>query len=260
MNSEGKRLLKARDTAFKSGDTSAYSVARGIRSAKLSYKLRIEEDFNSNSNPWRMWQGIQSITDYKRKNNTQHAPVNNTANLAGELNNFFARFDKDNNQPPVSFKLLGDPQTLVLHTHEVQRALRRINTQKAVGPDGLKVVHNHKKWKGPVMERIRQDQSQSAGQDEESRRGKVSANTKYTSTHIIDEMVEIIGPILDDHLVAELSKSPVWGLMVDETTDISVTKQLGLVVRQILMNEYGDAEMRTLAEQFRRLRESDLVS
>jgi len=31
--------------------------------------------------------------------------------------------------------------------------------------------------------------------------------------------------------VAELSKSPVWGLMDDETTDISVTKQLGLVVR-----------------------------
>lgn len=44
-------------------------------------------------------------------------------------------------------------------------------------------------------------------------------------------MVEIIGQILDDQLVAELSKSPVRGLMVDETTDISVTKQLGLIVR-----------------------------
>ncbi|CAL8238202.1 unnamed protein product, partial [Merluccius merluccius] len=61
----------------------------------------------------------------------------------------------------------------------------------------------------------------------------VSANTKYTSSHIIDEMVEVIGQILDDQLVAEMSKSPVWGLMVDETTDISVTKQLGLVVRTV---------------------------
>lgn len=60
---------------------------------------------------------------------------------------------------------------------------------------------------------------------------QVSENTKYTSSHIIDEMVEVIGQILDDQLVAELSKSPVWGLMVDETTDISVTKQLGLAVR-----------------------------
>ena len=44
-------------------------------------------------------------------------------------------------------------------------------------------------------------------------------------------MVEIISQILDDQLVAELSKSQLWGLLVDETTDISVAKQLGLVVR-----------------------------
>lgn len=143
MSSEVKRLLRARDTAFKSGDTSAYSVARanlkrGIRSAKHNYKLWIEEDFNSNSNPRRMWQGIQSITDYKRKNNTQHTPANNTVKLAEELNNLTtARFDKDNNQPPVSFKLLDHPQTLVLHTHKVQQALLSINTRKAAGPDGV---------------------------------------------------------------------------------------------------------------------------
>lgn len=43
-----------------------------------------------------MWQGIRSITDYKKKNDTHHIPFDNNANLAEELNSFFARFDKDN--------------------------------------------------------------------------------------------------------------------------------------------------------------------
>ena len=96
VNSEVKRQT--------SNSVARANLKRGIRSAKHKYKLRIEEDFNSNSNPQRMWQGIQSITDYK--NNTQQSPANNTANLLEEINNFFAQFDKDNNQPPVSFQLL----------------------------------------------------------------------------------------------------------------------------------------------------------
>ena len=62
---------------------------------------------------------------------------------------------------------------------------------------------------------------------------KAGSNTTYTSSHIIDEMLELIGKMLDHQLLTEVSKSPAWGIMVDETTDISVTKQLGLVVRQV---------------------------
>lgn len=44
---------------------------------------------------------------------------------------------------------------------------------------------------------------------------------QYTSSHIIDKMLEITGQILDDQLVAALSKCPsVEGLTVYETTDI----------------------------------------
>lgn len=45
------------------------------------------------------------------------------------------------------------------------------------------------------------------------------------SVHIISKMTEIIGLELAEELVAEVSKSPAWGLMVLKTTDISVTKQ-----------------------------------
>ncbi|KAK2836723.1 hypothetical protein Q7C36_014592 [Tachysurus vachellii] len=72
MNQEVRLLLKACNTAFRSGDWGAYSVTRadlrrGICKAKHAYKQQIEEHFNS-ADPRRMWQGIQAITD--RKHNT----------------------------------------------------------------------------------------------------------------------------------------------------------------------------------------------
>ena len=59
MNRNVRLLLKARNTAFRSGDAQAYSTARadlkrGIKQAKHNYKLKVEEHF-SNSNPRRMW-------------------------------------------------------------------------------------------------------------------------------------------------------------------------------------------------------------
>ncbi len=142
MDNEVKQLIRARDTAFKSGDITAYTAAkaslkRGIRSAKLKYKRRIDDDFSNNSNPLRMWQGIRLISDYKKKNDTQHTTSNYNAYLAEELNSFFAQFEKDNNQSPVHLKLTGNSQPLVLQTHEVRRALNNINIRKTAGPDGV---------------------------------------------------------------------------------------------------------------------------
>ncbi|KAL7879145.1 hypothetical protein AOLI_G00101190 [Acnodon oligacanthus] len=56
------------DAAFRSGDQEDYSSARAnlrrsISKAKHFYKQQIEEHFNS-SDPWRMWQGRHSITDF----------------------------------------------------------------------------------------------------------------------------------------------------------------------------------------------------
>lgn len=52
-------------------------------------------------------------------------------------------------------------------------------------------------------------------------RAKLVPTQQYTSSHIIDKMLEITGQILDDQLVAVLSKFPsVVGLMVYGTTDI----------------------------------------
>ncbi|KAJ8349227.1 hypothetical protein AAFF_G00176710, partial [Aldrovandia affinis] len=62
-------LLRARDTAFRSGDGALYRAARaelkgGIKNAKADYKKRIEDHLSSN-NPRQVWQGIQNITNYR---------------------------------------------------------------------------------------------------------------------------------------------------------------------------------------------------
>lgn len=77
MNKEVRLLLKARNNVFRSGDAQAYSTSRaelkrGIKKAKHSYKLKVEEHF-VNSYSRRMWLGIQAISDYKPSNSTQTA-------------------------------------------------------------------------------------------------------------------------------------------------------------------------------------------
>ncbi|KAI4884740.1 hypothetical protein NFI96_025547 [Prochilodus magdalenae] len=126
---------KARDAAFRSGDREAYSSARanlrkGISMAKHCYKQRIEEHFSS-SDPRRMWQDIQTRTDYKPRSTV----LANCASLLDELNHFYARFDREN--MVVSSKT--DPplhnHPLTLSTLDVHHTLSRVNIRSAAGPD-----------------------------------------------------------------------------------------------------------------------------
>jgi len=69
MTGRVRMLLKARDSAFRSGDRALYSAARGdlrrgITKAKTDYKKRIEDHLTSN-NPRQVWQGIKNITNYR---------------------------------------------------------------------------------------------------------------------------------------------------------------------------------------------------
>ncbi|XP_078249882.1 uncharacterized protein LOC144589337 [Pogona vitticeps] len=90
MTGKVRRLLYARNKAFKSGDDLDYSAARtnlrrGIKQAKAEYKRRIEDCFLSN-NMRQVWQGVQQLTNYKAKKVSSGGGVE----VAEELNNFFA--------------------------------------------------------------------------------------------------------------------------------------------------------------------------
>ncbi|KAF7665898.1 hypothetical protein LDENG_00128220 [Lucifuga dentata] len=80
-----------------------------------------------------MWQGIQSITDYRAA-----TPLceDNTAFL-NELNKYFGQFEALNDAPVRKTIPHPGEQALSLDVADVRGTLRRINTRKAAGPDNI---------------------------------------------------------------------------------------------------------------------------
>ena len=78
-----------------------------------------------------MWQGLQTITDYKGKT-SQVADTD--VLLPGKLNTFFARF-KDNTVSPTrpAPKDCGLSFTMA----EVSKTFKRVNPREAAGPDDI---------------------------------------------------------------------------------------------------------------------------
>lgn len=115
------------------GDSEAYKTAgfnlkKGIRDAKLHYKMRIEEHFNS-SNSHRIWEGIKSITDYKGSSSRITNSVN--PSVPNELNDFFVWFNRANNQPTTKLPLhKASLSAVTLQPHEVRRTLSHIILKK----------------------------------------------------------------------------------------------------------------------------------
>ena len=90
----------------------------------------MEAQFNG-SDTRGMWQGLQSIADYKRKT----SPVaDHDVLLADKLNNFFARFE-DNTVPPT----LPATKTCELSftAANVSKTLTRVNPRKAASLGGI---------------------------------------------------------------------------------------------------------------------------
>ncbi len=135
---EVKVLLKERNTAFRSGDEAQYRAAwanlrRGIREAKTAYKRRNEDHFSSN-NIRQVWQGVQSITNY-RSNNLN--ATNGDVSLAEELNHFFARFEVGTPAALRPHSPAPSSHILTVQAQEVRCALQAVNPRKAAGPDGV---------------------------------------------------------------------------------------------------------------------------
>ncbi|XP_062848890.1 signal peptide peptidase-like 2 [Trichomycterus rosablanca] len=115
--------------------TSRANLRRGIKKAKHCYKLKVEEHFSTcTSDPRRMWQGIQVISNYKPSNSI---PVTTDVSFLNELNDFYARFDRDNRETATQTRLSADHQPLSLSSTDVYTALSQINARKAAGPDGI---------------------------------------------------------------------------------------------------------------------------
>ncbi len=137
MTKNVKLLLKARNSAFWSGDMQQYSTARmnlkkGIRKAKTTYRKKIENHF-TNLDPRQAWQGICHITGQ----NNSSSLINKSTSEAEQLNQFFSCFELKRTGTTISQASTANSQTFILQPAEVKKTLCKINARKTAGPDGI---------------------------------------------------------------------------------------------------------------------------
>ncbi|KAK3528731.1 hypothetical protein QTP70_010390 [Hemibagrus guttatus] len=129
-------LLKYRVSAFRAGDKDALRAAwaklsQAIREAKCTHSQRIHGHFQSSGDTRHMWQGIQSITNYRP------APpaCDSDASLPDALNSFYACFEARNDITASKTIPTPEEQVLCLTTANMRKTLRRVNPRKAAGPN-----------------------------------------------------------------------------------------------------------------------------
>ncbi len=113
--------------------TARANLSRGIREAKRQYSRRIAHRFSDSRDTRSLWQGIQTITDYKPPPQT----CDSTIPLLNELNAFFARFEAQNSTTAQKAPPPPGDQVMMLSPDSVRRSLSRINACKALGPDNI---------------------------------------------------------------------------------------------------------------------------
>lgn len=139
MTGEVRKMIKARYTAFKSGDkeslrTAKANLKRAIKSAKRAYNQKTQDRFHDPSKPGNMLKGIGANTNHK----IAPSPVSEAdADFLNELNNLFERFEELNTTPTKKSTPHETENVLCLDTADVRTSLRRVNTHKAPGPDNI---------------------------------------------------------------------------------------------------------------------------
>jgi hypothetical protein len=131
--------LKAQTIAFNHGKVAgnmaeykqcSYSLIKAIKQPKRQYRDKLESQFNG-SDTKRMWQGLQTITDYKRK--TSHVADTDIL-LPDKLNRFFAHVG--DNTGPTMWPATKDCG-LSFSVAEVSKTFKRVNHCRDAGPDGI---------------------------------------------------------------------------------------------------------------------------
>ena len=92
------------------------------------------ESYYASSGTSRMRQGLQNITDYKRKPSHK---LPSDASLPDELNSFYARFKASNTEPRMRPPAVLDDCVISLFEADVTKIFKQINIHKATGPDRL---------------------------------------------------------------------------------------------------------------------------
>ena len=103
------------------------SNRQSINTAKI-------ESYYTGSEARLMWQGLQTITDYKGKH-SQELPSD--MSLPHKQNNFYARFTANNIETCMRASAVPDDCVILHSADEVSKTFKQVNIHKATGPDRL---------------------------------------------------------------------------------------------------------------------------
>ncbi|KAK1804854.1 hypothetical protein P4O66_003555 [Electrophorus voltai] len=138
MTADVRMLLRTHDSAFRTGDREALrktraKLSRSIREAKRAHAQRIHGHFKDTGDTRHMWEGIQAITHYRKTSPS----CDSDATLPDALNDFYARFEAQNNASAEKSIPSQNDQVLCLTAADVRRTLSGVNPRKAAGPDNI---------------------------------------------------------------------------------------------------------------------------
>ncbi|KAK1803842.1 hypothetical protein P4O66_003747 [Electrophorus voltai] len=167
-----REALNSRTSAYNAGiisgnmdeyKSAAYGVRRAVREAKRRYGKKLETQFQQCGSR-SLWQGLRMITDYR---SPPSGLMSADESLANELNTFFARFEATSSSANASSTnangasansanangagasgTIGaaggtcagptiEQRPLIITESDVRRVFKRVNTRKAMGPDGI---------------------------------------------------------------------------------------------------------------------------
>ncbi|KAK1802485.1 hypothetical protein P4O66_022156, partial [Electrophorus voltai] len=157
-----REALNSRTAAYNAGiisgnmdeyKSAAYGVRRAVREAKRRYGKKLETQFQQ-SGSRSLWQGLRMITDYR---SPPSGLMSADESLANELNTFFARFEATSSSASANSAnangasangTIGaangtcagptiEQRPLIITESDVRRVFKRVNTGKAMGPDGI---------------------------------------------------------------------------------------------------------------------------
>ena len=116
--------LKGRAAAFKERDSnpeaykkSRYALRQTIKQAKHHYRTKIESHYTG-SDVCRMWQGLQTITDYKGKASRE---LPSDTSLPDELNYFYAHFEASNTEAYMRVSAVPDDCVITLSVADLNK-------------------------------------------------------------------------------------------------------------------------------------------
>ena len=81
-----------------------------------------------------MWQGLQTITDYKGKHSRE---LPSDMSLPDKLNNFSARFEASNTETCMRASAVPDDCVITLSVADVSKTSKQVSIHKAAGPNRL---------------------------------------------------------------------------------------------------------------------------